>query len=122
MCCVYFDQTKPLLNFGQNVLFSHPKDGHFVTQLWLLTFATVASQNAHLWGGWNLGLGPCLKSHEFYWLQQWPSWNYKVNKAQIPPPSCQYCKQNDFYYSREVKVLGARVSASRRLYFYIVKV
>ena len=36
--------------------------------------------------------------------------------------NCQYCKQTDFYYSREVKVLGARVSASRRLYFYIVKV
>ena len=67
-----------------NVCFLPP---YYATQLRVLTFSEVASQNAHLWGGWNLGLGPCLKSHEFYWLQQWPSWNYKVNKAQIPPPS-----------------------------------
>ena len=25
--------------------------------------------------------------------------------------NCQYCKQIDFYYSREVKVLGARVES-----------
>ena len=30
------------LNFGQNVGSSYSKDAHFVTQLWLLTFATVA--------------------------------------------------------------------------------
>ena len=61
LCCVYFDQTKPDLNFGQNIGSSYPKDAHFVTQLWLLTFATVASQNAHLWGGWTLRLGQSLR-------------------------------------------------------------
>ena len=51
--CVVFTLTKPnlTLDFGPNVGSSHPKDEHFVTQLSQMSKATVASQNAHLWGG-----------------------------------------------------------------------
>ena len=44
-------------DMGPNLGSSHPKDVHFVTQLSQMSKATVASQNAHLWGGWTIRFG-----------------------------------------------------------------